>query len=186
MQRFDWLRLFQEVRPTFIPYARFRVRSRLSPEECRERLAAATQPQKMLTLFSARTSDDARLIFQGQVSKVGFFICPVDHIGLREYRGPRPSQYQGPEPFWLFGRFKTFYGGTDIVVQVFPDPLAFIVACAFLLGVSIQTLWAWSNSVGQLGFPLMFARVLFVYTLVSLPVSFKAYKFKKALGNLLQ
>ena len=75
MQKYDWPRLFAEVRPTFLPYARFKIQTHLSPEQCRERLAAVTQPQKMPALLPKRTSDNARLVFKGQVSKNGFLLC---------------------------------------------------------------------------------------------------------------
>jgi hypothetical protein len=185
MQKYDWLRLFSEVRPTFLPYARFTVRTRLTLEECRERLAAVTQPQRMPTLFSTPTSSGTQLVFKGQVSKAGFFVCPVDHIGLRKYQGPRPSQYKGPEPFWLCGRFKSFYNGTNIVVQVFPDPLALLVGCALLSLVSLQAVLYQSVPLGELLSPLLFARVFCCYAILAFPVSFKAFLSRKTLERLL-
>ncbi len=81
------LQVRREMGITFVPYARFRVQTRHSPEECAARLRAVTQPQKLPTLFSARTSPEAHLLLKGRVTRTGFFVVPVDNTGMRKYQG---------------------------------------------------------------------------------------------------
>ena len=137
MQKYDWPRLFAEVRPTFLPYARFKVQTHLSPEQCQQKLASITQAQKMPALISAPTSDNPRLIFKGQVSRTSFFVVPVDRTGRR--------RFQGPQPFWVMGRLRSNFGGSDITVKVFLDPFCLLVGCGFLGVVAIQTFEVWSS-----------------------------------------
>ncbi len=180
MQKFDFPRLMSEVRPTFVPYKQFKVRTRLSPEQCRERLMSATQPQKMPALFSAPTSSDAHIVFKGQVAKTGFIVVPVDHNGSQRYRGP--------QPFWLLGRFKPSFGGTDVVVQVFPNLMGFFVACSLFGAVIAEAIVAWQSSMlEKLTFgPVILAELLFTYAVLAFPVSFRAYQSKKTLERLFQ
>ena len=177
MQKYDWRRLFSEVRPTFLPYARFTVRTRLLPEECRERLAAATQPQPMPTLVSARTSDDPRLIFKGQISKTGFRAALIGHRSIKA--GSRALK-----PFLLFGRFRAAFGGTALAVQVLPDVCCFVVIGALLALVS------WPIIHGRMVHDtfmelFLLARFFLFYGVLTLPASFEAYRAKKTLERLL-
>ncbi|MGI4791701.1 MAG: hypothetical protein ACRYFS_23005 [Janthinobacterium lividum] len=180
MQKYDWLRLFSEVRPTFLPYARFTVQTHLSPEQCQERLASVTQPQKMPAVIPVRTSDDTRLVFKGQVSRAGFFIVPVDRHG-------RPK-YQGPQPFWLVGRFQNTFRETRVIVKVFPDPFGFFTGC-LLLGILIAALvMLGSSSILELIIqePVLLLGCVFIYATLAFPTSIKAFQMKPAFKRLLQ
>lgn len=180
MQKYDWRRLFSEVRPTFLPYARFTVRTRLTPEECRERIAAVTQPQRMPTLFSVRISDDPRLIFKGQTSIMGFLTVPI---------GKKPIQggSRTAKPFFLIGKFRPASGGTDLAVQVLPDPLGTFIMLGLLLAVTFAAAVTWSlPSSEKFAFELFgIARIFFVLALLGLPASYEAYRAKKTLERLL-
>ena len=180
------LQVRREMGITFVPYARFRVQTRLSPEECAARLRAVTQPQTLPTLFSARTSPDAHLLFKGTVTRTGFFAVPVDNTGARKYRGA--------QPFWLRGRFQPAFGGTDLVVQVLPSLLGLFIVCLVLLALSGVMLFLamrlfspdatdrYSTSVCLLFYSGCF---LLMWGSLAIPASVQAYKMKNALRQLL-
>ena len=176
---------------TFVPYARFRVQTRLSPEDCAARLQAVTQPQKLPTLFSARTPFDRYLLLKGQITRTGFLAAPVDNKCLS--RGK--YDVRGAQPFWLRGRFQPAFGGTDIVVQVFPSLLGLLTACMMLIGMSgasyymVEQIWS-PHSTGDrylfiFGLAVFLAYLLFLGATVALTTSFQAYKMKNALRQLL-
>lgn len=180
------LQVRREMGITFVPYARFRVQTRHSPEECAARLRAVTQPQKLPTLFSARTSPDRHLFFKGTVTCTGFFAAAMNNTGKQKY--------QGVQPFWVSGRFQPAFGGTDIVVKVFPDLLGVLGICGVLF-VSMAmtaydihlllTLGSWERVFWVLALPLLLARDLLLWGCLALPVPFQAYKMKNALRQLL-
>ena len=180
MQKYDWRRLFSEVRPTFLPYARFTGRTRLSPEECREKLAAVTQPQKMPSLFSIRTSDDPRLSLKGQFSDSGFLVVPI---------GKKPVQggSRTAKPFFVIGKFRPASGGTDLAVQVLPDPLGTFIMFGLLSAVIFAAAVTCSlPSSEKFIFELFWlAQIIFVLAVLGLPASFEAYRTKKMLERLL-
>ena len=174
MQKYDWPRLFAEVRPTFLPYARFKMQTHLSPEQCREKLASVTQPQKMPAfLVSKSVFLDARHVFKGQISKTRFFV-------------------EEPQPFWLIGRIKPAFSGTSVTVNVFLDPWCYLVSFGLLSIVLAQTVeielvHGLYSYPGKLFFVLLFLlRSLAVYLAISLPASFKAFQMKRMLKRLLQ
>ena len=172
-------RLLSEIRPTFLPYARITVRTRLSPEQCRERLVPATQPQKIPALFSASTSQDTRYLFKGQVSRTGFLVAPIDQRPTRQRR-------RDAKPFLVAGHFKPEFGGTDIIVQVFPDPFGFVlVLCMFCFYVA-QMLFAWSCFGFERPVLLLVSLMLllFSYAALAFPVSFEAFQSKRTLEKL--
>ena len=180
------LQVRREMGITFVPYARFRVQTRLSPEECAARLQAVTQPQKLPTLFSARTSPEAHLLLKGTVTRTGFFAVSVNNTGMRKY--------QGVQPFWVSGKFQPAIGGTDLVVQVFPSVSGLLAACAGLCACLVITAYdfhelmtpgSWERVLAGVVLPLLVARDLLLWGCLAIPASFQAYKMKNALRQLL-
>lgn len=184
------LQVRQEMGITFVPYARFRVQTRYSPEECAVRLRAVTQPQKLPTLFSARTSPDRHLLLKGQITRTGFLAVPVDN---KCPRGNSDYDVRGAQPFWLRGRFQTAFGGTDIVVQVFPNFLGVItggillsmmLGCTLLYGKMLLSPDAWGRGMAVVAAPTCLLTALFLAAAMTLSISFQAYKMKNALRQL--
>ena len=171
---------------TFVPYARFWVQTRLSPEDCAARLRAVTQPQTLPTLFSARTSSESHLLLKGTVTRTGFLAARVNNTGMRKY--------QGVQPFWVSGKFQPAFGGTDMVVQVFPSVSGLLAVCAglcFCLAITAYDIHelmipgSWERVMAGIVLPLLAARDLLLLGCLAVPVSFQAYKMKNALRQLL-
>ncbi len=183
------LRTSREMGITFVPYARFRVQTRLTPEECAARFRAVMQPQKLPTLFSARTLPEAHLLFKGTVTRTGFLAVPVDNKGEGGLR-----KYRGVQPFWVSGKFQPAFGGTDLVVQVFPSVLGLLAVCVGLIWVLTLTIFdvtkIMTSGIGDkvfygIGFPVLVAHDLIMWGCLVIPASFQAYKIKNALRQLL-
>lgn len=185
------LQVRREMGITFVPYARFRVQTRHSPEECAARLRAVTQPQKLPTLFSARTSPDRHLLLKGQITRTGVLAVPVDN---KCPRGSSEYDVRGAQPFWLRGRFLPAFGGTDIVVQVFPNLsgmltggvlLSLMLSGIFVYGKMLLSLDVLGRGLGVLAAPTCLLAALFCAAMMAISVSFQAYKMKNALRQLL-
>ncbi len=183
------LQVRREMGITFVPYAHFRVQTRLSPEECAARLRAVTQPQTLPTLFSARTSPEEHLLLKGTVTRTGFFAVSVDNKGEGGLR-----KYRGVQPFWISGKFQPAFGGTDMVVQVFPSVSGLLAVCAglcFCLAITaydfheLMTPGSWERVLAGVVLPLLVARDLLLWGCLAIPASFQAYKMKNALRQLL-
>lgn len=185
------LQVRREMGITFVPYARFWVQTRHSPEECAARLQAVTQPQKLPTLFSARTSPEAHLLLKGRVMQTGFLAVPVDN---KCPRGSSEYDVRGAQPFWLRGRFQPAFGGTDIVVQVFPNfsgmltgglLLSMMLGCTLLFGKMLLSPDVYGRGMGIVAAPMCLLTALFLVAAMTLSSSFQAYKMKNALRQLL-
>ena len=184
------LRTSREMGITFVPYARFRVQTRLTPEECAARFRAVMQPQKLPTLFSARTSPEAHLLFKGTVTRTGFLAVPVDNKGEGGLR-----KYRGVQPFWVSGKFQPAFGGTDLVVQVFPSVLGLLGGCvllwytgdsaAFYFKKMLFSSDGYDRGMAVIAVPFLVSITLIIAVAMTLSVSFQAYKIKNALRQVL-
>jgi hypothetical protein len=97
-----------------VPYKRFRIRTKLNHEQCRQKLMTVVQPQKVVPVVAVPDSADTRLIFKGQVKPNGFYLRYID----RSKSPARRNAYVA-----ISGQLQDANGGTDIVVRAAIDPL---------------------------------------------------------------
>lgn len=111
-----------------VPYKRFRIRTKLSREQCHQRLVAVVQPQKVVPLFAAPNSSDNRLIFKGEVKP--------NRFNLKYINRSRPQSKKG-DFVAISGRLQSVGDGTEIIVRATFDPLyaIWIGFCSLSLGI---------------------------------------------------